>query len=141
MRYDDACIKTEYLAYPRHKARERCADFRAATKPPGKLPGVVVVHEDRGLNPYIEDAARRLVVGNFMAASLDALTSLGGYPGDEERAVQLLRQLDATRRSTICGPERPPGVSAAARPRRVRAGPGRCIRNIDICARRAAALY
>jgi len=65
----------------------------------GKLPGVVVIHENRGLNPYIEDVARRLAVANFLAFAPDALTPLGGYPGDEEKAVQLFGQLDPAKRS------------------------------------------
>ena len=52
----------------------------------GKLPGVVVIHENRGLNPYIEDVTRRLAVDGFVAFAPDALTPAGGYPGDEERA-------------------------------------------------------
>ena len=55
----------------------------------GKLPVVLVVHENRGLNPYIEDVARRLAVANFIALAPDGLTSVGGYPGDEEKAVKL----------------------------------------------------
>jgi carboxymethylenebutenolidase len=65
----------------------------------GKLPGVVVIHENRGLNPYVEDVARRLAVANFVAFAPDALTPLGGYPGDEEKAVQLFGQLDAAKRT------------------------------------------
>src|SRR5206468_12192335 len=57
-------------------------------------PGVVVIHENRGLNPYIEDVARRLAVANYVAFAPDALTPLGGYPGDDEKAAQLFRQLD-----------------------------------------------
>ena len=52
----------------------------------GKLPAVLVIHENRGLNPYIEDVARRLAVANFIAFAPDGLTSVGGYPGDEEKA-------------------------------------------------------
>ena len=57
------------------------ADTRSAT--PSKLPGVIVVHENRGLNPHIEDIARRLALANFMAFAPDGLTSLGGFPGDD----------------------------------------------------------
>ena len=60
----------------------------------GKWPGVVVIHENRGLNPYIEDVARRLAVDGFVAFAPDALTPLGGYPGDEEKAAQLFGELD-----------------------------------------------
>src|SRR3984893_1889031 len=55
----------------------------------GKLAAVLVVHENRGLNPYIEDVARRLAIANFMAFAPDGLTSVGGYPGDNEKALTL----------------------------------------------------
>jgi carboxymethylenebutenolidase len=59
-----------------------------------KLPVVLVIHENRGLNPYIEDVARRLAVADFIAFAPDALTSLGGYPGDDEKGLALFGQLD-----------------------------------------------
>jgi carboxymethylenebutenolidase len=59
-----------------------------------KLPVVLVIHENRGLNPYIQDVARRLAVANFIAFAPDALTTKGGYPGDEEKAVAMFRELD-----------------------------------------------
>jgi len=62
-----------------------------------KLPAVLVIHENRGLNPYIEDVARRLAVADFVAFAPDGLTTLGGYPGDEEKAVALFQQLDRAR--------------------------------------------
>lgn len=60
----------------------------------GKLPGVLVVHENRGLNPHIEDITRRLALDNYMAFAPDALTPLGGYPGDEDKARELFAKLD-----------------------------------------------
>ncbi len=60
----------------------------------GKPPVVLVIHENRGLNPHIEDIARRLAASGFIAIAPDALTKLGGYPGDEDRARELFRQLD-----------------------------------------------
>ena len=60
----------------------------------GKLPGVLVVHENRGLNPHIEDIARRLALEGYMAFAPDALTPLGGYPGDEDKARELFGKLD-----------------------------------------------
>jgi carboxymethylenebutenolidase len=60
----------------------------------GKLPVVLVVHENRGLNPYIKDVARRLAIANFMAFAPDSLTSVGGYPGDDERGGKLFSELD-----------------------------------------------
>jgi carboxymethylenebutenolidase len=59
-----------------------------------KRPVVLVIHENRGLNPHIEDIVRRLAVDGFIAIAPDALTKLGGYPGDEDRARELFRQLD-----------------------------------------------
>lgn len=68
------------------------ADTRSAT--PSKLPGIVVVHENRGLNPYIEDMARRFALENFMAFAPDGLTSVGGYPGDDYQGGELFRKVD-----------------------------------------------
>ena len=73
--------------------------FVSLAKTTGKLPGIVVIHENRGLNPYIEDVARRLAVENFLAFAPDALTPVGGYPGDDEKAAQLFAQLDAQKRT------------------------------------------
>jgi carboxymethylenebutenolidase len=61
---------------------------------PSKLPGIIVVHENRGLNPHIEDIARRLALANFMAFAPDGLTSLGGFPGDDYKGGQLFRKVD-----------------------------------------------
>ncbi len=63
-------------------------------KASGKLPTVLVVHENRGLNPHIEDIARRLALDNFIAFAPDALFPLGGYPGDEDKARELFPKLD-----------------------------------------------
>lgn len=60
----------------------------------GKLPVVLVIHENRGLNPYTKDVARRLAIANFIAFAPDGLTTKGGYPGDEERAAKLFSELD-----------------------------------------------
>ena len=62
-----------------------------------KKPVVLVVHENRGLNPHIEDIARRIAIDGFIAVAPDALTTLGGYPGDEQKAAQLFGQLDRTK--------------------------------------------
>jgi carboxymethylenebutenolidase len=64
-----------------------------------KLPPVLVIHENRGLNPYIEDVARRLAVADFIAFAPDGLTSVGGYPGDDERGATLFRQVDDAKMS------------------------------------------
>jgi len=63
-------------------------------KPAAKLPAVLVVHENRGLNPHIQDIARRLALDNFLAFAPDALFPLGGYPGDEDAARELFSKLD-----------------------------------------------
>src|ERR1700724_3873381 len=68
------------------------ADTR--NEPPTKLPGVIVVHENRGLNPHIEDVARRFALANFMAFAPDGLTSLGGFPGDDYKGVLLFTKVD-----------------------------------------------
>lgn len=68
------------------------ADTRSETV--AKLPGVIVVHENRGLNPHIEDIARRLALANFMAFAPDGLTSLGGFPGDDYRGGQMFSKID-----------------------------------------------
>jgi carboxymethylenebutenolidase len=63
-------------------------------KAAGKVPAVLVVHENRGLNPYIEDVARRLAASGFLAFAPDGLTSAGGYPGDDEKGGELFRKVD-----------------------------------------------
>ena len=97
---DDARIHAEYLTYasPKGSGTMRGYFVRPA-KAGGKLPGVVVIHENRGLNPYIEDVARRLAVENYVAFAPDALTPVGGYPGDEEKAAKLFASLDSTKRT------------------------------------------
>src|SRR5262245_31198659 len=63
----------------------------------GKLPAVIVVHENRGLNPYVEDVARRFAVANFIAFAPDGLTSVGGYPGDDEKGAAAFRSVDGAK--------------------------------------------
>jgi len=77
---------------PQGNGTIRCYAARPAAA--GKLPGVLVVHENRGLNPYIEDVARRLAVANFNALAPDGLTSVGGYPGDDEKGGALFAKVD-----------------------------------------------
>jgi carboxymethylenebutenolidase len=97
---DDARIKTEYITYPSPQGSGTMRGYLAKpANASGKLPGVYVIHENRGLNPYIEDVARRLAVLNFVAFAPDALTPLGGYPGDEEKAVKAFGTLDAAKRT------------------------------------------
>ena len=68
-----------------------------AKKKSAKLPGVIVVHENRGLNPHIEDVARRFALQNFMAFAPDGLSSVGGYPGDDYNGALLFRKSTARR--------------------------------------------
>jgi carboxymethylenebutenolidase len=68
------------------------ADTRAET--PMKLPGIIVIHENRGLNPHIEDIARRFALEGFMAFAPDGLSSLGGYPGDDYKGGQMFMKVD-----------------------------------------------
>lgn len=91
---DDARIKTETLEYDSPKGGKKVRGLLARpAQTTGKLPAVLVVHENRGLNPYIEDVARRLAVAGFLALAPDALSPLGGYPGndDEGRTMQAKR--------------------------------------------------
>ncbi len=92
---DDRRIQASYQEVPSPRGHGSIRSYlvRPAGQS-GKLPGVLVIHENRGLNPYIEDVARRLAVANFVALAPDGLSSLGGYPGDDEKGVQLFRQVD-----------------------------------------------
>jgi Dienelactone hydrolase and related enzymes len=88
---DDTRVTTEYLGYPSPDGSgEMRGLFAKPANAAGKLPGIVVVHENRGLNPYIEDVVRRAALAGFVAFGPDALYPLGGYPGndDEGRAMQ-----------------------------------------------------
>jgi carboxymethylenebutenolidase len=92
---DDKRVKAEYVEYPSPNGYGQMRGYlvRPASAT-GKLPGIVVVHENRGLNPHIEDIARRLAIDNFMAFAPDALFPLGGYPGDEDKAREVFPKLD-----------------------------------------------
>jgi carboxymethylenebutenolidase len=92
---DDSRIKTERVTVPSPQGNGEIRGYLVRpAKAGGKLPGVLVVHENRGLNPYIEDVARRLGAANFMAFAPDGLTSVGGYPGDDEKGGQLFAKVD-----------------------------------------------
>ncbi len=92
---DDARIEAEYVEYesPNGHGTIRAYQVRPAGAD-GRLPGVVVVHENRGLNPYIEDVARRLAIAGFVALAPDGLTPLGGYPGSDDEGREMQRKLD-----------------------------------------------
>jgi carboxymethylenebutenolidase len=95
---DDKRLTAEYLEYPSPQGSGKMRGYLARpASAAGKLPGVLVVHENRGLNPHIEDIARRLALDNFVAFAPDALTPLGGYPGDEDKARELFPKLDQTK--------------------------------------------
>ena len=91
---DDKRIKSEYDTVPSPQGNGSIKGYLVRPANGAKLPAVLVVHENRGLNPYIEDVARRLAVANFIAFAPDALTSLGGYPGDDEKGLALFAKLD-----------------------------------------------
>lgn len=91
---EDPRLKSEYITYPSPKGG---GDIKGLLSKPvdakGKLGGIIVVHENRGLNPYIEDVARRAALAGFISLAPDALTPLGGYPGNDDKG----REMQATR--------------------------------------------
>ena len=92
---EDPRIKVQSVEYDSPKGSSKMRGYLAQpAKASGKLPAVLVVHENRGLNPHIEDIARRLATDNFLAFAPDALFPLGGYPGDEDKARELFPKLD-----------------------------------------------
>lgn len=94
---DDKRIKTEYATVPSPQGNGSIKGYLvrpANASATAKVPAVVVVHENRGLNPYVEDVARRLGTANFMAFAPDGLTSVGGYPGDDEKGGELFGKVD-----------------------------------------------
>lgn len=96
---DDKRLKTEKVTVPSPLGTGHidCYLARPASAPPnskGKLPGILVIHENRGLNPYVKDVARRLAVSGYMAMAPDGLTSVGGYSGDDENGGKLFQTVD-----------------------------------------------
>jgi carboxymethylenebutenolidase len=91
---DDKRIKTSTETLQSPEGYGTVKGYLARPTNDTKHPAVLVVHENRGLNPYIQDVARRLAVADFIAFAPDELSSVGGYPGDEEKATQLFGQLD-----------------------------------------------
>ncbi len=91
----DARLKTEYASYASPHGYGTVKGYLARPASPGtKFPALLVVHENRGLNPYVEDVTRRLGVAGFLAFARDALSSLGGYPGDDDKGRELQATLD-----------------------------------------------
>jgi carboxymethylenebutenolidase len=106
VRKDDERIKASYETVPSpngngyirgYFVRPFSADTRTDTA--AKLPGVIVIHENRGLNPHTEDVARRFALENFNAFAPDALSSVGGYPGDDFKGGQLFAKIDPAKRT------------------------------------------
>lgn len=96
---DDARIKTAYVEYDSPNGSGKMRGYMAQpAKASGKLPAILVIHENRGLNPYIEDVVRRLALENFVAFAPDALFPLGGYPGDEDKGRAMFASQDAKKR-------------------------------------------
>ena len=96
--FTDPAIVAEYVMYPSPNGNGQVRGYLVRpAKAEGKLPAVVVVHENRGLNPYIEDVARRLAKAGFIALAPDGLTSVGGYPGNDEQGLALQQKVDPTR--------------------------------------------
>ena len=92
---DDPQIKAEWLSVPSPQGNGAIKGYLVRpVNAPDKVPGVLVIHENRGLNPYIEDVARRVAIAGFMALAPDGLTSVGGYPGDDEKGAALFKQVD-----------------------------------------------
>lgn len=95
---DDKRLLTGYENVPSPQGNTSIRGYYVRpANPDKKLPGVLVIHENRGLNPYIEDVARRLATENFLAFAPDGLTSVGGYPGDEEKAAAAFKTVDPTK--------------------------------------------
>ena len=95
---EDARIKTEIVTVPSPEGNGSIKGYLARpAKASGKLPVVLVVHENRGLNPYIEDVARRLAVANFIALAPDGLTSVGGYRGEDVTGAAAFRQVNGAK--------------------------------------------
>jgi carboxymethylenebutenolidase len=94
----DTRLKTSYEEFPSPQGYGTVRGYMAVpANARGKLPAILVVHENRGLNPHIEDIARRLALEGFIAFAPDALHPLGGYPGEEDKARALFQKLDQTK--------------------------------------------
>ncbi|MDN6863179.1 MULTISPECIES: YghX family hydrolase [Pseudomonas] len=98
VKFTDPAIVADYITYPSPQGHGTVRGYLVRpANASGKLPAVVVVHENRGLNPYIEDVARRLAKAGFIALAPDGLTSVGGYPGNDEKGKALQEKIDPTR--------------------------------------------
>ncbi len=94
---DDNRLQSQYVEYASPKGYGTMRGYLARPARGGKAPGILVIHENRGLNPHIEDITRRLAIDGFVAFAPDALFPLGGYPGDEEKAREVFPKLDQSK--------------------------------------------
>lgn len=94
---DDKRIKAETVTVPSPQGNGEIKGYLVRPANAERLPAVLVIHENRGLNPYIEDVARRLAVADFVAFAPDGLTSVGGYRGDDEKGAELFRKVDQSK--------------------------------------------
>lgn len=96
--FTDPDIKAEYIQYPSPNGHGEVRGYLVRpAKAEGKVPAVVVVHENRGLNPYIEDVARRVAKAGYIALAPDGLSSVGGYPGNDDAGRELQQKVDPTK--------------------------------------------
>lgn len=96
--FTDPAINAEYIHYPSPDGHGQVRAYQVApTQAQGKVPAVVVVHENRGLNPYIEDVARRVAKAGYLALAPDGLSSVGGYPGNDDQGRELQQKVDPTK--------------------------------------------
>ncbi len=94
--FNDPDITPEYITYPSPNGHGEVRGYLVMpAEASGPLPAVVVIHENRGLNPYIEDVARRVAKAGFIALAPDGLTSVGGYPGNDAEGRELQQSVDA----------------------------------------------
>ncbi|CAM4118279.1 YghX family hydrolase [Bordetella muralis] len=95
VQFTDPDIVAEYIEYPSPNGHGQVRGYLVRPKAAnGKVPGIVVVHENRGLNPYIEDVARRVAKAGFVALAPDGLSSVGGYPGNDDKGRELQQKVD-----------------------------------------------
>ena len=96
--FTDPDILPEYITYPSPNGHGEVRGYLVKpAKASGKVPAVVVVHENRGLNPYIEDVARRVAKAGYIALAPDGLSSVGGYPGNDDEGRELQQKVDPTK--------------------------------------------
>jgi carboxymethylenebutenolidase len=91
---DDERIEAKFVEFDSPEGYGKARGYLVRPKAEGKKPGILVIHENRGLNPHIEDITRRIALDDFVAFAPDALFPLGGYPGEEDKARELFQQLE-----------------------------------------------